>query len=58
MFSFRCSNVARNFIFANIFCIYFQKSVKIAKIALLALRCAVGCATFGAFIHFKSEKLL
>ena len=27
-------------------------------IALLALRCAVGCATFGAFIHFKSEKLL
>ena len=27
-------------------------------IALLALRWAVGCATFGAFIHFKSEKLL
>lgn len=58
MFSFRCSNVARKFYICKYFCIYFQKSVKIAKIALLALRCAVGCATFGAFIHFKSEKLL
>lgn len=28
------------------------------KIALLALRWAVGCATFGAFIHFKSEKTI
>lgn len=52
MFSFRCSNVVRKFYICKYFCIYFQKS---AKIALLALRWAVGCATFGAFIHFKSE---
>lgn len=38
--------------------ILFKKHHLFLHIALLALRWAVGCATFGAFIHFKSEKLL
>ena len=46
------------------FCKYKKKANSIQKtsfflhITLLVLRWAVGCATFGAFIHFKSEKLL
>ena len=38
--------------------ILFKKHHLFLHIALLALRWAVGGATFGAFIHFKSEKLL
>lgn len=37
---------------------YSKNIIFFLHIALLALRRAVGCATFGAFIHFKSEKLL
>ena len=35
---------------------YSKNIIFFLHIALLALRWAVGCATFGAFIHFKSEK--
>lgn len=61
MFSFRCSNVARKFYICKYFLHLFSEIGENCENCVIGVAVGGGgwgCATFGAFIHFKSEKLL